>query len=206
MIFDAVHQQCAQGGRDGRLIEGVAQGQQATRQGHASLPHGHLLANFEFFAQIGQFIADHGHDFATAQVIALVMVGLFSFLGDHRHGFHLNLGFRFCAAWHFFAPILIHGLAQQLGKWPWLERRRSAHDGRGLICLQCQLGWDGLNVNGHDQFGLPPDLTAGDDQHVIAVQGDRFFIGRLDVAGQDALEFHDYSRFFRFQSKSFGLG
>ena len=77
MVFDAVHQQSAQGGWNRRLIQGIAQRQQATGQGHASLPHGHLLANFEFFAQIGQFIAHHGHNFAAAQVVAFVMVRLF---------------------------------------------------------------------------------------------------------------------------------
>ena len=105
------------------------------------------------------------------------MVGLFSLFGDRWRGFHHGLGFRFCVAWHFFASILIHGLAQQLGKWPLFDNWGRAHDGRGLVLLQGQLCRDGLNVNGHDQFGLPPDLTAGDDQHVTAEESDRFFVG-----------------------------
>ena len=63
----------------------------------------------------------------------------------------------------------------------------------GQIGFDKGLGFLGLerrNVHRDDEFGQPVDLAAGDDQHIGAVLGDRFFVGAAGVTGEDAFEFH----------------
>ena len=133
------------------------------------MPAGGFLAQADFAAQAGEFVTDQVHDFAAAQVVALVV--------------HFGQRGLLAGSLQFFARRL--GLCQVL-------RKRHRGSGRRKNRSALVRGRDGgvqrlfVNVQGHDQLGLAAHGVVGNHQHVAAIQRHGALGGALGVVGEDA--------------------
>ena len=168
-VFNSIEQQGAQPGGHAGLGERGHQVFDFDGEVQAGLPAGGFLAQADFAAQAGEFVTDQVHDFAAAQVVALVV-----YLGQRG--------------------LLAGGLqraARRLGLCQVLRKRhRGGRRGKNRVALVRRRhgGVQRLlvNVQGHDQLGLAAHGVVGNHQHVAAIQRHGALGGALGVVGEDA--------------------
>ena len=74
-----------------------------------------------------------------------------------------------------------------------IDSRRIRESRKAQFLVQSLFAFDGGDIHCHNQFGLSPDLTAGDDKHVGTIQSHGLVVGLSIITGEDTFEFHGQS-------------